>query len=216
MRTSLAVAFAAVLPAATLPAVASAATIDTERYYASLKELNNSGASGRAELSLDGNLLTVHIMARGLEPNQLHIQHIHGRFDEDGNPINSVSPPPSADTDGDGFVEIAEGAPFYGPVVLDLVDDNGMFPAVPDGTIDFTNTYDLSMFEGVTPLDLREIVIHGLTVPAGVDPNLPDGGYSVTLPIVSGEIAAVPIPAAGILLMGALGGLGLLRLRRKA
>lgn len=213
IRGSLAVALATALPA-----VANAATMGVERYVADLTALNESGVDARAELMLDGDLLTVHLMASGLEPNQLHIQHIHGVFDEDGAPADSVTPPPSADTDADGFVELAEGLPFYGPIVLDFVDDDGMFPTAPDGTVDFTNTYDLSDFPGVTPLDLREIVIHGLTVPAGIDPSVPDGGYLVTLPIASGEItvAPVPLPAAGVLLVGALGALGLLRARRAA
>lgn len=211
LRTTLAVAAVAVLPA-----VASAATVGPDSYYVSLKELNNSGVSGRADLTLDGDILTVHIRAKGLEPDRLHIQHIHGRFDEDGNPINSVVPPPSADTDGDGFVEVGEGVPFYGPVLLNFVDANGQFPTAPGGIIDFMGTYDLSAIQGITPLDLREIVIHGLSVPAGVDPSVPDGGYSVSMPVASGEIAPIPLPAAGVLLIGALGGLGLLRLRRRA
>ncbi|TNC71611.1 CHRD domain-containing protein [Rubellimicrobium roseum] len=210
-HTTLALAMAGLMPA-----IAGAATIGADSYFATLKPLNDSGVRGRAELTLDGNLLTVHLMVRGLEPDIIHIQHIHGRSDENGNPIDSVVPPPSADTDGDGFVEVGEGAPFYGPVLLNLVDAGGQFPTAPGGVIDFTNTFDISTIAGITPLDLREIVVHGLTVPAGVDPNVPDGGYSVSLPVAAGEIAPVPVPAAGVLLVGALGGLGLLRLRRRA
>ena len=141
-------------------------------YSVEISALNGSGVSGTGELSLIGDQLTVKIYANGLEANQLHIQHIHG-FTE--NNANSVCPPPSADQNGDGLVDLSEGAPFYGPVLLSLTP----FPTAPDGTIVFEQTYTVDT--SITPLQNRVIVIHGMTV---------DGEYQVTLPVACGQIKA--------------------------
>lgn len=212
-----------------VPAVAANAST----FKADLTELNNSGVSGTALLQVFRNASTgtptslrVTINATGLEPNMLHVQHIHGRFSGpgvgEGTPIDSLTPPLSADTDGDGFVEVGEGVPFYGPIILNL-SSGGQFPTAPDGTIAFTETYDLSddsPFSGdftaddLFPLNFREIVIHGLSVPAGVGAGTGGevngtGGYLAPLPVAAGEIQSVPEPAATFGLLG-LGGLALL------
>lgn len=186
-------------------------------YTAELSPLNDSGVSGTASLTLDNDLLTVSIDASGLEADQIHPQHIHGRFDDDGNPIDSVFPTAADDTDGDGFIEVAEGAASYGPIIIPLTSPPGgaveNFPtATPDGTVSFTQTYDLTSdttfaegfdSEDLLPLDLREIVIHGLTVADGVGDGTPgevDGtdGYKDVLPVAAGEIVEVvePTPPA--------------------
>ena len=121
-------------------------------------------------------VLSVWIEADGLERDQVHIQHIHGRVGADGAALNSRVPGPAFDTDGDGFVELAEGIPAYGPVLLNLTDPQGAgpegFPTAPDGTIRFEKTYDLTSTGGfgagfdaadLMPLDLREFVVHGLS-----------------------------------------------------
>src|SRR5687768_9669915 len=54
-------------------------------YKAYLSPLNNSGVSGMATLTLDGNMLTVMIEASGLTPNQVHPQHIHGFTEKNKN-----------------------------------------------------------------------------------------------------------------------------------
>ncbi|HEV7299857.1 MAG TPA: DUF4114 domain-containing protein [Tepidisphaeraceae bacterium] len=213
-----------VFPINVVPAGAPAADPDVETFAAVIETLNASGVTGVAHVTRDGDELTVTINATGLAPDKPHAQHIHGRFE--GDPAteprearNSVTPPPTADTDGDGFIEVLEGTAAYGPILLPItsppIDDNAMpitqsFPTAPGGTIRFTQTYDLSKeqqffdplngidFDGddVLPLPLREIVLHGGFVPAGVGEGTTgevngSGGYLPTLPVATGEIFSV-------------------------
>lgn len=150
-------------------------------YTADLMALNDSGVMGTAELTLVGNELTVKISASGLEDG-VHPQHIHG-FKE--NNKNAKCPPASADDDGDGFIELAEGLPFYGPVLLPLTP----FPVTDDGTIEFTQTYTVD--DAITPLQNRAIVLHGMTAELT---QMVDGeivvvnDYIATLPVACGTI----------------------------
>ncbi|NKE46004.1 hypothetical protein HB662_14535 [Roseomonas frigidaquae] len=171
--------------------------------------LNGSGVSGFAEVARLGNRLTVHLHADGLEPNQVHIQHIHGRLSPTGMPQESNTPSLGLDTDGDGFVELAEGLPAYGPILMNLTNPPGAgldgFPTAPEGSIRYYETFDIAAGQGLAegivaeqlfPLELREFVIHGLTVDgsagAGTGGEI-DGtaGYKLVLPVASGEIEAV-------------------------
>lgn len=139
-------------------------------YKAKLNMLNGSGVSGRAELTLIGDQLTVIIRADGLVPDMLHPQHIHG---SETNNRNSTCPPPSADTNGDGFVSIPEGVPFYGGVLKPLTP----FTTAPGGMIDFEQTYTLT--ESLSPLQNRAIVLHGMMV---------NGIYNASMPAACGQI----------------------------
>ncbi|WP_347160140.1 hypothetical protein [Pontibacter chitinilyticus] len=157
-------------------------------YVVDLTSLNNSGVMGTATQTLNGDMLTVHITASGLEPNKLHPQHIHGFVE---NNQNAVCPPMSADKNGDGLIELGEGLPYYGNVLIPLVMDfsNLLFFPTADasGNIDYTQTIDLTKDNNgdgvadlvVLPLQNDAIVLHGLTV---------DGSYMRTLPVACGEI----------------------------
>lgn len=153
--------------------------------------------------------MTVRVGADGLEPGQLHVQHIHGRVGADGTALNSRVPNETFDTDRDGFVELAEGIPAYGPILFNLTEGQGAglegLPTAPDGTIRFEQTYDLTSTAGfgegfdmadLMPLDLREFVVHGLSADgaagAGTTGEI-DGtaGYKLVLPVASGEFVAV-------------------------
>lgn len=82
-------------------------------FKAKLHQLNRSGAEGTAFMRLEGRRLTTRIFSRDLAPNLPHAQHIHGMAQ-----ARSECPTPAADQNGDGLVNTAEGAPFYGPVAV--------------------------------------------------------------------------------------------------
>ncbi|MCB2052938.1 MAG: hypothetical protein KDE35_01685, partial [Geminicoccaceae bacterium] len=198
-------------------------------YAVGLTPLNNSGADVSAFLAVQGDMLTVATVADGVTPSQLHVQHVHGRFDADGNPIDSVAPTIAADADGDGFVEVAEGLPSYGDIILPLEEQTDGLSNGPvadaGGSIRFLADYDLTddslflnplsgtQYEGsdLFPLEAREVVMHGLEVnEAGVGAGTAgevDGttGYKITLPIAAGEIEQVDLDEALAMLADAQG-----------
>ena len=179
-------------------------------YTTSFTALNGSGVTGQAIVGydVDSNSITVAIRASGLEPNMVHVQHIHGFTD---GTTEAQTPTLALHADGDGFIELGEGLNTYGPILLNLTTDHGNdsgsdnghdhsgdltgFPTAPDGNIWFVETYQLPAGSlGADPLlDLREIVIHGLTVSAddgaGTGGEV-DGtaGYKLVLPVASGEL----------------------------
>lgn len=218
---------------------ATAATI----YTVDFTPLNGSGVTGSALLKLsdDASMLSVEITATGLVPNANHPGHIHGRFNPAGLPRNSQVPTLADDTDGDGFIEVAEGAASYGPIILafpDLVDAG---PEAPDGTLSYSATFNLldpSIYAGdftrvdllgpgLNSLQLREIVLHGAFVPEGPGAGTPgevngSNGYLAVLPAAAGEIrpggvtAPIPEPQSWAMMVAGfgLGGFALRRRRR--
>lgn len=188
-------------------------------YTTDFTTLNNSGVDGHALLFLNESTqtLTVSIEAHGLEPGQVHAQHIHG-FDDDS---TAHSPTLAQDADRDGFVELAEGQMRYGPIQLNLTlnpedsaHDHGTaghdhsgdaaFPAADaDGNLHYIETFHFgssdpnaqSIFDGITPLEAKEIVLHGLTLQDGQGggEGEADGtaGYKGVLPVASGELHEV-------------------------
>lgn len=183
MRTlkMIAVALAALLTVAVAPVGAAHKERGTTYYTAQLAPLNGSGVTGEVEIQVQGNRLDVMMVVRGVEPGQIHPQHIHGF---DGNEQDATCPPPSAAGD-DGLISIAEGEPFYGPVQLAL----DPFPTPQDGTYVFHETFKITNADkDFTVQDARdlvdeEIVIHGMTV---------DGEYWATLPVACGALVAAP------------------------
>lgn len=213
-----------------------AASAQAASFKANIGTLNNSGVTGTTllDLSDDKKTLTVTTTATGLEPDQDHVQHIHGLFSASGEIADSMTPTLANDADGDGFIELAEGGPVYGPIILPLETIN-----TSDGNASVTATYDLtdpSIFGSdratdtpftaadLMPLTFREIVIHGRTVAPGVGSGTPNevdgtGGYLAVLPVAAGEIvavdeaAAVPEPdvLATLAVLGVVGGVSILR-----
>ncbi|MFD1510449.1 calcium-binding protein [Lacimonas salitolerans] len=184
-------------------------------FSADIIALNSSGASGNALFALEtdgmgGGRLHALITAEGLTPDTAHIQHIHGVFDEMGNPANSQSPTIAADADGDGYVEVLEGVPSYGDVLLSLPGPDGMPMTDAEGNLNFYASYDIAdmsnfvspvtgaqySFEDIADLALREYVLHGVTVPdgagAGTDGEVNGtGGFIPILPAGASELTEV-------------------------
>lgn len=191
--------------AITLSVQASAAPkkVANETHSGTLTALNGSGATGTLSMQLRGErFLTVQIDATGLEPGIQHLGHIHG-LASPGNVQNSVCPTTARDADHDNYVELAEGLVTYGPIIIGF----GNTDPDMDGTVHFSHTYDLndpSIYQpgfsksDVVPLDLREVVLHGLTLQAGqgatnadsIAPNEADGtaGEKAVLPVTCGDI----------------------------
>ncbi len=198
-------------------------------YSANTTPLNNSGVYGSFHLTYNSSADTLAVTeyAYGLEPNEVHVQHIHGLTG--ANAANTHVATSANDTNGDGFVDLAEGQNSYGPILLDLSNPPGgalsAFPTAPNGTINFSETYNLkdsSLFAPYTASDLfpltnREIVIHGMTVPASYRSGASTDGtvhYSANLPVSDGMIVA-DVPEPGSLALLLTGALGLIAIRRR-
>ena len=69
---------ASLLLAVAVQLVLAQAAFAQELFQAELDPLNNSGASGTADLALEGNQFTTDIASEGLAPNLPHAQRIHG------------------------------------------------------------------------------------------------------------------------------------------
>ncbi|MFW8635547.1 hypothetical protein [Cribrihabitans pelagius] len=98
-----------------------------------LAAMNNSGITGSAVLAVntedDGTrYLNISIAAEGLTPDVRHAQHVHGTFDDDGNPSDARLPDLGDDADVDGFIEVLEGLGAYGDILLPLVGRDGALP----------------------------------------------------------------------------------------
>ncbi len=161
-----------------LPAPNALSAPKAQRYHAVLDELNDSGVNGVAMLTLGDGMLTVRIVASGLEADRTHAQHIHGHnTSKRGNSRdarNATCPTPAADANGDGIVSAGEGVPAYGPVLLGLTP----FTTAPGGEIDFEAVYFFDE-DLLNPLQKRVIVLHGLTV---------NGEYVGSTPVACGQI----------------------------
>lgn len=159
-----------------------------KKYTVDFTALNGSGVTGSADLSLMGDKLTVKVNATGLEPNVVHPQHIHGFT---GNKGNSTCPTSADDTNGDGLIDLVEGLPSYGGVLLELYVPIDQFPvADANGILTYERTFTLGETEfaeegelisqsDLSPLQNRTIVLHGMTV---------NGKYVATLPVACGQI----------------------------
>lgn len=186
--------------------------LDSEEFFTvEYTALNNSGTSGGAFLGLDTDTdtLTVITTGSGVEAGSPHPQHIHGFSpDADGNIPDSQSPTFMQDGDGDGYVELGEGAMVYGAIQLSLTDPAGGalsdFPTTDDGVFVQATSYDLGAMTNAdgdtlsevltaTNLDQREIVLHGVSLDGSQGMGTEgqangEAGYKAVLPIAAGEI----------------------------
>ena len=174
-------------------------------FQAELDPLNNSGASGTANLALEGDQLTTDIASQGLAPNLPHAQHIHGLEQ-----AMSECPTILNDQNGDNLVNTTEGEPSYGPILTsfttegDTSPDSGLavdrFPvANEDGTLTYDRTFGVPT-NVADRLGEFAIVQHGVDLngngvydeeaagPSDLDPSLPQ---EATIPANCGTIEPV-------------------------
>ena len=195
--------------------------------------------------------LLMRLRATGLTTSAAHPAQIHGDPAIPG--FDAMTPTLAVDEDGDGFIDLAEGADTFGGIQPTFTDDTGSgFPeADANGVLSYSMTFRniMSMGEADTStvfafappgpgetyanptMDLAEVVLHGVFLPEGMaganplgrpalDEATGDPGYNLVLPAASAELvmtdslAPVPVPAAGLMLLAGLDGLGFARKRR--
>ena len=161
-----------------------------EMFQAQLDPLNDSGASGTANLALEGDQLSTDIASEGLSPNLPHAQHIHGLEQ-----AISECPSLAADLNGDGLVNTTEGQPSYGPILTSLTTEGDTSPdsalavdRFPMANENGTLTYDRTF--GV-PMNVADRLGEFAIVQHGVDLN----GNGVTQ--TSETAPAIPSGATG-------------------
>lgn len=159
---------------------------------------------GKAYFRVVNGQLTAVVDVAGAEPADaafpegLHPQHIHAA---------DRCPTMADDANGDGVVDVIEGLPKYGPIMVPL-DDNLAdtssqvtgFPLAAGvrGTYHYTASASVAAVEAALghPLDLptRHVVIHGVDLatplPASAQ-SLPGLPAQITLPIACGELREV-------------------------
>ena len=176
-----------------------------DMFQAELDPLNNSGASGTANLALEGDQLTADIASEGLAPGLPHAQHIHGLEQ-----AMSECPTILNDQNGDNLVNTTEGEPSYGPILTSLTTEGDTSPEsalavdrFPVANEDGTLTYDRTFGVPTNVADRLEefaIVQHGVDLngngvydeeaagPSDLDPSLPQ---EATIPANCGVIEPV-------------------------
>ncbi|MGH3321913.1 MAG: CHRD domain-containing protein [Streptosporangiaceae bacterium] len=201
------------LAALGLPALASGAMLATaspaaaasgDSFQATLSQVNDSGASGMAWVTLNGDQATVKVNADGLVAGMPHAQHIHigGKH---------VCPTSSADSNGDGVVSTVEGQPAYGAIKESLTTkgdhspDSALavkrFPTAPGGSESYARTFTVS---SSVASQIRNgnavIVVHGIDTngngkydtDAGKSPLDKSLPLEATAPTMCGTVSAMP------------------------
>lgn len=178
-------AVAALATVVSVTVVASALAVPVTRTYrAALVELNGSGVTGSAEITmLPAGNFRVKVSAYGLVPGKVHEQHIHGFR----NGKVAVVPPPDTTPYGDGVTSLEEALVFTGPVLLPLTP---YARANPMGFQEFTRVYRGSALADLDlediPVTSRVIMLHGGYRPA---PYAYAGQkYDPLLPVAAGRI----------------------------
>lgn len=163
LASALTAAALAVLPAAAAPSNDHAAVVS----HGTLMELNDSGVQGTVTLIERNGQIRANLDASGLEPMQMHMQHIHGFSDG----VQATCPDMSL-AGADGVLSFGEGLPAYGPVKVTLGHD-----MVAGGTLQYSRTFattDAGDPVGTLgSLDQYVIVVHGLTTGGAFDATVP-------------------------------------------
>lgn len=112
---------------------------------AHLSELNDSGASGTAWITLEGNEVTVKLDSAGMLAEAPHAQHIHIGG------ANECPDPGMEGTGADGAIRTTDAADSYGGVQVSLTNDGDTSPdsalavdRFPVGDASYERTFEVS------------------------------------------------------------------------
>lgn len=176
-------------------------------YRARLVPLNaratERAVTGTATFTVSGGEIMARVDAKGLYPGIPHAQHIHGFTDG----TDATCPSPKADRreDGDQLIDVVEGVPSYGGILVPLDSElvpvtQQMYPVAEGrlGVIDYEETAPVSVLEEAIGTELalerRVVVLHGINP----DTSLPESVQSLaglpataTLPVACGIIERV-------------------------
>lgn len=169
-RTAIAAAAVVGLGLIALPAAVGAKSNKTT-VHANLTSLNNSGVTGTATVTVNGNKLDASIDASGLLAGAPHAAHIHF-----GETALHECPTQAADG-GDGQLTTGEGLRFYGPVVVSFTTSGDTsaasvlaidrYSTAPGGVID----YDRNAIKTRRAVAKAVAAGEGVVVLHGVDYN---------------------------------------------
>lgn len=145
------------------------------RVAGDLVPLNGSLVSGTVRAAVEDSRLSILVDVDGLEPGQLHAQHLHGLL---GDASGAACPTVEDDADGDQVLSADEAEAVTGPPLFPLEP----FPLPSDES---TLRYEASIpvdRERLGPLPLRVVMLRGLTL---------DGSYQPLLPVACAELQSV-------------------------
>lgn len=151
---------------------------------------------GTAVVRVKGDDVSVTIKVRGVTAKTLHPQHIHA---------GEKCPNASDDKNRDGFVDVIEGLPKYGPILVSLDSELDSFaPSLDFPVADAKGRYRYhehaskshlqAELKEALKLGTRHVVIHGINPDARVNPlpasvaSLPGLPAWATLPVACGEL----------------------------
>ncbi len=164
----------------------------------------NSQATGTTRVkALPNGKVQVKVKASGLAPNLPHAMHLHG---VPGEAQDLGCPGPAADTDGNGFVTIIEGLPFYGGILASLTTSGDTTPgsalaldrfpvADENGNLSYSRTFrSAAAFANAGTV---QVVVHGIDFNGNGAYDFDAGPSSMTdafplegtIPVLCGGIA---------------------------
>ena len=133
----------------------------------------------------------------GVTAGDIHPQHIHA---------GPRCPDASADVNHDSFVDVIEGLPDYGPILVNLDSDlssnpAGMFPRAIGSGVNNPSSYTYSAtgsrthiqdeIQTALKLGTRHVVIHGIDLASALPDSVASLGTlpnELTLPVACGEL----------------------------
>lgn len=154
---------------------------------------------GTAVVKVKGDDVSVTIKVRGVTAKTLHPQHIHA---------GEQCPSAVDDRNRDGFVDVIEGLPKYGPILVSLDSElNSFAPSLDFPVANAEGRYEYhehaskshlqEELQEALKLGTRHVVIHGIDPDPRVNPlpasvaSLPGLPAWATLPVACGELDRV-------------------------